>query len=376
MTIRQLSSRSREVPGWLAGTLAIVSLGYLGAGIAWAFTGTGFPFGPVQDPLGEDQSLLGSVDHETAWPYVAGLAVLGLVTAAGLLRQRAQQRWPTLIVSSAVAQGVLYAVVIPDGRPLIAAAHVPVLLAGKPAGWPPGVTIASQLPWPVVHQFLLIALGLAWLLAALLYARAARGACVRCGLGDTAARWAEPEAALRWGRWAVIVAMAAPALYASSRLAWALDIPYGVTREFLTDMRAEEPTIFIAGALIALLALGGSTLTFGLIAGWGERWPRWIPYLRERPVPPLVAIVPSMAVAALLFSAGRGWYVSAARGNLPEEVFGENWATVIFGATLSPWGLALGAASYAYWLRRRGRCPRCGRGSRSERIEEPAALTV
>jgi hypothetical protein len=72
-------------------------------------------------------------------------------------------------------------------------------------------------------------------------------------------------------------------------------------------------------------------------------------------------VVPSLVVATLLISAGKGWYVSAVAGHLPERVFGENWATVIFGATLPVWGLALAAAGYAYWLRRRGPCPKCAR---------------
>jgi len=127
-------------------------------------------------------------------------------------------------------------------------------------------------------------------------------------------------------------------------------------------MREDEPTIFVAGAMMALLGLAGATLTIGLVAPWGEHWPRWIPYLRGRRIPPPVVIVPSMGVAALLVSAGKGWYVSAALGRLPEELFGPNWATVVFGATLPIWAIALGAAGYAYWLRRRGVCSRCGRG--------------
>jgi hypothetical protein len=355
------SARTEGLARRLTTALTLASLAYLAAGVLWYTTGTGFPFGPGQDPLGADQSLLGTVDHAQASPWVITLAMIGVLTAHALGRGY-DSRGARGLTVLAGAQGVLYLVVLPDGRPLVAAAHVPVLLVGKPFGWPPGVTISSQLPWPVVHQLLLMALGAAWLAAALIHARASRHACVRCGRTDAPGRWAEPAIALRFGRWAVAVAMAAPTAYASSRIAWALDIPYGVTRDFLVDMRADEPTIFIAGAAIAFLGLAGATLTFGLIAAWGERWPRWLPWLGGRPVPPRVAVVPSLAVAALLVSAGKGWYVSAALGHLPEKVFGPNWATVIFGATLPVWGIALGAASFAYWLRCRGTCARCGRG--------------
>jgi hypothetical protein len=362
-----------RLPLSLTAGLVAASLAYLAAGVLWRFAEVGFPFGPEQDPLGDEQSLLGAVDHAEAWPYVIALAALGLLTAAAL-RRPASGALSRLVTVLSAAQGVLYAVVLPDGRPLVAAAHVPVLIAGKPFGWPPDVTISSQLPWPVVHQMILMVVGGAWIAATILHARVARGACVRCGRTAIAPRWAEPEQALRWGRWAVWVAMAAPASYASSRLAWALDIPYGVTPLWLDEMRADEPTIFVGGAAIALLGLGGAALTFGLVAGWGERWPRWIPRLRGRAVPHRVAIIPSLVVAALLVSAGKGWYVSATLGHLPEEVFGPQWATVIFGSTLPPWGIALGVAAYAYWLRRRGACARCGRGGPAPELPACRAL--
>jgi hypothetical protein len=351
-----------HLPLWLPTGLALASVLYLAAGILWTLTGMAFPFGPGQDPAGGRQSLLAAVRHSTAAPYVVSLAFVGVLTALAL-RRPAVGRWQTALTVVAAAQGILYAVVIPDGRPLIAAAHVPVLLLGKPFGWPPDVTIASQLPWPVVHQVILMVLGAGWLTAALLHARRTRGACNRCGRGPVATAWTEPDRALQWGRWAVWVAMAAPAAYAGCRLAWAFDIPFGVTEQWLDEMRAEEPTIFVAGAMMALLALGGATLTYGLVAPWGERWPRWIPFLRGRRVPPLVAVVPSLVVAVLLVGAGKGWYVAAAMGYLPEEVFGPQWGTVIYGTTLPAWGLALGVAGYAYWLRRRGPCARCGRGN-------------
>jgi hypothetical protein len=343
--------------------VGIVSLGYLVGGMAWSRTGAGFPFGPDGDPLGEHQSPLASVDHATAAPFVVGLALLGIAAAWGLGRTH---RGPVahLVTGAALFQGVLYAVVLPDGRPLVAAAHVPVLVVGLPFGFPPDVTVRSQLPWPVVHQMLMMALGVVWLVAALRHARLSRDACLGCGRADQDPGWTRPEAAARWGRWCVWIAIAAPASYASSRIAWALDLPYGVTRDWLREMRADEPSIFIGGALIASLGMAGATLTFGLVARWGEVWPRWVPWLHGREVRPMVAVVPALAVAVLLLSAGKGWLITASRGYLPEPVLGENWATVIFGATLPPWGIALAGAGYAYWLRRRGMCRGCGRGAR------------
>jgi hypothetical protein len=313
--------------------------------------------------MGEHQSPLESIDHATAWPFVVGLALLGLASAWGLARSRGGLA-AQLVTGLALLQGVLYTVALPDGRPLVAAAHVPVLVIGRPFDFPPGVTFGSQLPWPVVHQMLMMVVGVGWFVAALRHGRSTRGGCVRCGRSDHDPRWTRPEAAARWGRCCVWIAIAAPASYASSRIAWALDLPYGVTRDWLREMRADEPSIFVGGALIASLGLAGATLTFGLVARWGEVWPRWVPLLRGREVRPMVPVVPALTVAVLLLSAGKGWLVGASQGYLPEPVFSENWATVIFGATLLPWGIALAGAGYAYWLRRRGTCPRCDRPSR------------
>lgn len=40
----------------------------------------------------------------------------------------------------------------------------------------------------------------------------------------------------------------------------------------------------------------------------------------------------------------------------------ENWATLAPELLWPLWGVALGTATLAYYYRRRGRCPHCGRG--------------
>jgi hypothetical protein len=340
---------------WL---LSASSLGYLAAGLMWMRTNTAFPFSPQYDPAVHPDAT--PVDRAAAAPWVTATAALGLAVTAGMRARLPGHILRRTVAAAAVSLGVVSLVLVPDGRGLVAAAHVPVLLVGKPFGWPPGVSISSQLPWPVVHQLVLMGVGGAWLIAALRYARSSRNACVWCGRACEQGSPARVCRLLTWGRMGVAVAVLSPAAYATSRIAWALDIPLGVTDRFLVDMRADEPTVFVGGAAMASLALGGALLTLGLVARWGERWPWWIPRWRGRAVRPLIAVVPSLIVAALLVSAGKGWHVSAARGELPESVFGPNWATVVFGATLIPWGLGLGLAAYCYWLRRRGPCRRCG----------------
>jgi hypothetical protein len=66
-------------------------------------------------------------------------------------------------------------------------------------------------------------------------------------------------------------------------------------------------------------------------------------------------------------SARLGHWRAAVLGYLPEGSTGESWGTVAPGYPLPLWGVALGAATLAYHLRRRGRCPYCGRPDPSGR---------
>jgi hypothetical protein len=52
------------------------------------------------------------------------------------------------------------------------------------------------------------------------------------------------------------------------------------------------------------VAVAGAVLTLGLIRPWGEVYPRWLPLVGGRRVPPALAIVPAALVAAPLFAAG------------------------------------------------------------------------
>lgn len=340
---------------------AVGSTAYAFAGLFWMAGGGGFPFGTAHDPLARRQSILENVTQESAAPWVVALGLLGTVIALAMCQVRRRGPLASLLLVLAGVQGATYAFVIPDGRPLIAAAHIPILLAGKPFGWPPGVTISSQVSWPVANQLLLILLGASWFAAAVVFHRTVARACQVCGRHDASPAWTRPERAARWGRWAVAAAIAVPALYAMTRLAWALGIPLGVSRRFLTEEAADSPEIFIAGAFMAMLALGGATLTLGLVQKWGEVYPRWIPWLRGNPVRPRTAIVPATVVAFIIIGPGVGWIRTALLGYFPPGALSEDWGTVAPGALWPVWGVGLALATYAYYLRRRGRCRACRR---------------
>jgi hypothetical protein len=108
------------------------------------------------------------------------------------------------------------------------------------------------------------------------------------------------------------------------------------------------------GATLAVMSGAGAILTHGLVARWGERFPRWLPVIGGRDVPPRLAIVPAGAVAVVLPPAGLMQIESS-------------FSTSDWGATAPMtlwllWAAGLAAATYAYYLRRRTTCRRCGRG--------------
>jgi hypothetical protein len=346
---------------WVGWAAAAWSGAYGALGVHWAMGGAAFPFGSVSDPQAAGQSILEHADQAATAPVIA---VLGLSTAAGaavVLARRPRSAAHRLLVGLGWVLAVALTLVIPDGRLLIAAAHVPIVLVGLPFGWPPGVSLSSQLPWPVINQFILVTGGLLWAATALILQRRLRTACEYCGRSDRTGRWSSPECAARWGRWMTYIAVAVPLVYAATRFAWALGIPLGVSRQFLREQAADSPDIWLAGAFMATLAVGGAVLTLGLVQRWGEVYPRWIPGLRGRPVRPRTAIVPATLVAVFIFNAALSGLRAFVLGNLPQGAVGEDWGTVGPGLLWPLWSVALGAATLAYHLRRRGRCGRCGR---------------
>jgi hypothetical protein len=179
------------------------------------------------------------------------------------------------------------------------------------------------------------------------------------GRTDGGTGWTTPASAARWGRYALYVAVAVPVGYALTRWSWALDIPLGVTREGLHREARDSPGIWLAGALLATMGAGGALLTLGLVQRWGEVYPRWIPYLRGKPVRPRTAIVPASLVAILITSAGLMYVRWFLLGRF--RLTSETWGLFLPELFWPLWGTALGAATLAYHLRRRRACGRCGR---------------
>ena len=364
-TASKASRRWRRWPGWIGYAAAAWSLIYGALGPYWALGGAGFPFGTENDPDAA-LSVLGGVQAETGAPVTAALGLAGVVAAVAMARRLGRGMVRSALLGFAWGAAAVLALLIPDYRVLVGVAYAPIILIGAPFGWPPGVSILDVFPWPVVNQFFCIAGGLLWAATAVAYGRRTRGACGYCGrTDDVGSAWTASDAAARWGRWAAYVAVVIPILYALTRWAWALGIPLGISEEFLRE--GQEIGLWWAGAALATIAVGGAILTLGLVQKWGEVFPPWIPFLGGTQVPIWFAVVPASLVSVLVSTAGLMFVRLTLSGKLG-VILGEgvlsaqNWAALAPELLWPVWGVALGAATLAYYYRRRDRCRRCGRG--------------
>src|SRR5918997_5241958 len=114
--------------------------------------------------------------------------------------------------------------------------------------------------------------------------------------GATRPAWTRPEAAARWGRVAVVVAALCALPYGLLRMTWLTPWPVGMDPAELVAV----PEMRLHGLLLGSAALAGAVLTTGLVARWGEVWPRWMPVVRGRPVPLAAADGPRGRRAALV----------------------------------------------------------------------------
>ncbi|MET8542852.1 hypothetical protein ABZW03_19680 [Kitasatospora sp. NPDC004799] len=100
-------------------------------------------------------------------------------------------------------------------------------------------------------------------------------------------------------------------------------------------------------------------LCFGLVARWGEVWPRWVPVLGGRPVPVLAAVVPAALGSAALMVFPYGLVMFSLgltiRGDRDLGLITHGWQTVVFWAgylPLAAWGPLLAALTVHYYRRR------------------------
>ncbi|MFI7465267.1 hypothetical protein [Nonomuraea sp. NPDC049646] len=154
-------------------------------------------------------------------------------------------------------------------------------------------------------------------------------------------------------RWARIAAYAVPFTVLPSSL-WRL--PAAFDRGIGLGERLYVVLLSIVSELAAFTAVG-------LVAAWGERFPRWVPGLRGRRVPTPAAVVPAASGAVILTVLWTAAFVTELAGvtmrgepippDFPSQAGG--WEAAIFAVCYLPlllWGPLLAAVTYAYHRRR------------------------
>jgi hypothetical protein len=355
----------------IAALAAVWSAVTLAFGLWWWLRPGSYPFAPV---AGEPKGTLLDVVPVAAVPPVlvgAGLVGMGVAALAGAGRARG------VVGGTAVAWVLIFGLAVPGLLPLMLVGYAMAML-GPPVLF--ATVLAGAWRWrggPAAVAVLVLAGGLAWVTgiadaevlgrygavvigtlekmappAILLFFLV--GALVWAALGVRAVRsggaapaWTRPEAAARWGRAAVVVAVVCALPYGLHRLTWLTRWPMGMDAAAL----AAQPEMRLHGLLLGLAALAGAVLTSGLVARWGEVWPRWVPVVRGRRVPVAAAAVPGALVAAL-------FTVAALPMALMSIHTGQLWGLLVFPFPV--WGPALGLAVLGYVLRRRGESVRPG----------------
>ncbi|MCX5584966.1 NYN domain-containing protein [Streptomyces erythrochromogenes] len=341
-------------PHWAGYAAAVWSLGYGLAGLYWALGGAGYPFAKAAVERSSG-SVLDPSPVAVVAPVIAVVGLVGAVCGVLMARRRCTAgagRRALLVVGWTLAATLTVAV--QDYTLIAVLAFAPLLVVFAFTGVPgPQDGVGDILFWHRDNLLILFVGGVLWTLATLAHQRRAGGLCAHCGRGGRAASWTTPESAARWGRRAVLVAVLSTVPYEVTRVAWFFGYPLGITDAFLKDMQ-DTPGLLGIGLGLGLASVVGGVLTHGLIARWGEVWPRWVPFKAGRPVAPATAIVPALLVSVVAVPGG---LMMIRAGNQP---FG--WGTNYPAMLWVVWGAALGAATLAYYLRRRGTCGYCAQG--------------
>lgn len=307
---------------WAPQAALVWALAYGSLRVYWAAAGA-----PSFPPLGTDLIAF------TGWGAV-GLcaAAAGVALALG----RASWRWPLLVAAWGVSVGLVVA--------------CPLLLLDVVGRLFPGLGLPFH-PLAFVSRATCLAGGVLVGAATVAYRRRWRSACLFCGRADSGVRPATQPP--RWAWWVAYAAIAGWLV----RLLAQVAVGFGSS-----PMQA-------GGSLLAFevgFVLAGTLLPLALVHSWGRVLPGWAPLLAGRRVPRWLLLGPAFGIAGgLTFYFGVGivqlafetlngtWDRSA--GSLPLAFF---WVAM---PAYLVWGLALGAAAFAYRRITRPSCRVCGR---------------
>ncbi|MGD7708315.1 hypothetical protein [Microlunatus sp. Y2014] len=270
-------------------------------------------------------------------PMIGYLGALGVPVALVAVLVLVGRHRPRVGVALLVGAAALVAVGLVSGAlPALGRAAVAYLTYLIPSFAHFGPRVLATVGW--------LAGAAGWSIAAICAFRAARSDAP----ADGATGWTRPAAVRRWGRVATIAAALGPVPYGLVRLTWVTPWPLGGLGldEFVIS-RELSLTGRLQGFLFVPAVAVGVVLTLGLISRWGEVFPRWLPVVGGRTVPVNLAVVPGILVAAVITLSAPGFLLGPVLAGNPLEI-----AFTLFFFPFPIWGPALGAAVFAYWLRR------------------------
>ncbi|WP_250289503.1 hypothetical protein [Streptomyces atroolivaceus] len=156
-------------------------------------------------------------------------------------------------------------------------------------------------------------------------------------------------------RWASLIAHAIPLLLLPQCL-WRLPFAFGfemgldVEGDMPSSLWVSVPYVFGLSLITEALAL----LSFGLVRGWGEVVPAWLPFLGGKRVAPSAAIIPAalggLGVIAFWAPGLLGWLGVGGSAEFSSSGWESLAHLCIAPGTL--WGPLLLALTYAYYTRR------------------------
>ncbi|MEU4213384.1 hypothetical protein AB0F13_25955 [Streptomyces sp. NPDC026206] len=156
-------------------------------------------------------------------------------------------------------------------------------------------------------------------------------------------------------RWAVVTARAIPLVLLPQCL-WRL--PFAFHFEMGSVQSVGMPTMWISIPYVFGLSLVSEALallSFGLVRGWGETAPAWLPFIGGKAIPPFAAIVPAalggLGATAFWMPTLLGWLGLISPGIGFESAGWEVLAKVCVAPGML-WGPMLLALTYAYYVRR------------------------
>ncbi|MGE7187024.1 hypothetical protein ACQKKK_24565 [Peribacillus sp. NPDC006672] len=329
-------------PQWTGYVAALWSLIYGLLGLYWLLGGNGFPYGK-NDPRAEMMgSFLSNFNVNVGGPVIAIAGLVGTVVALAMVMTW-RSRFPrTILLSFAWIMSVTLIFVVPDSRIVQNFAYLFLLHF-------------DLLDWKVFNQVFCIVGGFIWGATAIAYFRFTQDACGNCGRND--ANEVSLVKGAEWGKWFTYIAVVMALPYGIVRWAWALGIPLGTTN--LSVVGNED--IVLVETILGGLCIGGGILTLVLIQRWGVIFPRWCLFLAGKQIPIWFVVVPATLMSAIITITGIKLSPQIIYMIVNGSITRENWGQFVPFLFWLPWGISLGIAILAYYLKRRGRCKHCGK---------------